>query len=233
MNILAVSAHPDDIEFFCAGTLSRFKKSGHSVAMAILCDGNKGHFEIKAKELAEIRKKEAENSAKILGADLFIGLFPDLELHINKESVDKLVDVIRKVDPDLIITHSPDDYMVDHVNAGKLAIDASFCATLPNYETKVKKCVKLVPIFFMDTASGVNFQPTEYVDITEEMPIKEKMLLCHQSQYTWLKEHDKIDYVDFMKGLNQFRGTQCGVKYAEGFRQHLVWGRIKPYRLLP
>ncbi|HOC03673.1 MAG TPA: PIG-L family deacetylase [bacterium] len=233
MNILTISAHPDDVELNCAGTLVKFKNAGHSISMAILCNGDKGHFEIKSKELAEIRKKEAEESAKILGAQIFVGLFPDLGLHINKESVDKVVDVIRQVDPDIIITHSPDDYMVDHVNTGRVAIDASFCATLPNYETKIKKYTKLVPIFFMDISSGVNFQPTEYVDITEEMPIKERMLRCHQSQYTWLKEHDGIDYVEFMKELSKIRGTQCGVKYAEGFRQHLVWGRIKPYRLLP
>ncbi|HOK80278.1 MAG TPA: PIG-L family deacetylase [bacterium] len=233
MKVLAISAHPDDIELFCAGTLAKFKKQGHSIAMAILCDGNKGHFEIGPEELAEIRKKEAENSARILGAELFIGLFPDLQLHVNQQAVEKVMDVIRQVDPDVIITHSPDDYMMDHVNAGKLAIDASFCATLPNYRTKINKITKLIPVFFMDTASGVNFQPTEYVDITDEMPIKEKMLLCHQSQYKWLKEHDGIDYVEFMKGLSQIRGTQCGVKYAEGFRQYLAWGRIKPYRILP
>ncbi len=195
--------------------------------MAILCNGNKGHFEIGPEELAQIRRKEAEQSAKILDAQLFIGLFPDLELHVNQQAVEKVMDVIRQVEPDAIITHSPDDYMMDHVNAGKIAIDASFCATLPNYKTKVNKITKLVPVFFMDTASGVNFQPTEYVDITEEISIKEKMLLCHQSQYKWLKEHDKIDYVEFMKALSAFRGTQCGVKYAEGFRQHLAWGRIK------
>lgn len=233
MKVLAISAHPDDIELFCAGTLAKFKKKGHSIAMAILCNGNKGHFEIGPEELEQIRRKEAEESAKILDAQLFIGLFPDLELHVNQQAVEKVMDVIRQVDPDIIITHSPDDYMMDHVNAGKLAIDASFCATLPNYKTKIDKITKLVPVFFMDTASGVNFQPTEYVDITEDMSIKEKMLLCHQSQYKWLKEHDKIDYVEFMKALSAFRGTQCGVKYAEGFKQHLVWGRIKHYRILP
>jgi hypothetical protein len=65
------------------------------------------------------------------------------------------------------------------------------------------------------------------------MPIKEKMLRCHESQYTWLKEHDNIDYVEFMKTISSFRGMQCGVKYAEAFRQYMAWGRLKPQRILP
>lgn len=233
MKVMAVVAHPDDIELLCAGTLAKFKAKGHDIAMVYLCKGDKGHFEIPPSELVEIRRKEAENSAKILDAEVYVGFFSDLQLFVNRESVDVVIRIIRKVKPDLIITHSPEDYMMDHINASRIAVDASFIATLPNYETDQPAHTKICPIYFMDTLCGVNFQPTEYVDITDFMEIKEKMLLCHQSQYKWLKEHDNIDYVEFMKNLSAFRGAQCGVKYAEGFRPYLAWGRIKPYRLLP
>jgi len=233
MKVFAIVAHPDDIELLCAGTLAKFKKQGHSIAMAYLANGDKGHFTIPSEELARIRKREAENSAKILDAEVFVGLFPDLQIYVNKESIDRVVDIIRIVKPDLILTAPPNDYLVDHVNTSKLVVDASFIATLPNYKTKEPPHVKIPPIFFMDCAGGVDFQPTEYVDITEEMPIKEKMLRCHESQYTWLKEHDNIDYVEFMKTISSFRGMQCGVKYAEAFRQYMAWGRLKPQRILP
>jgi len=192
-----------------------------------------GHFKIPGPELAKIRKKEAENSAKILGAEIQGGMFPDLDIHPDKESRKKVVDLVRATRPDLVITHSPHDYLCDHTTASKLIVDASFIATLPHYETDHKPHSLIPPIFFMDTLAGVDFIPTEYVDISEFIKIKEKMLLCHQSQYNWLKEHDGIDYVDFMRKIASFRGLQCGVPYAEGFRAYSVWGRIKPKRLLP
>lgn len=233
MRILAVGAHPDDLEFLCAGTLAKFKQKKARIFMSYLCNGDKGHFEIPASELAIIRKKEAEDSAKIVGAEIQGGMFPDLGIYPDKEARKKVVDLIRVARPDLVITHSPKDYMCDHTTTSKLVIDASFIATLPNYKTEHRPHTVIPAIFFMDTLAGVNFIPTEYVDITDFIKTKEKMLLCHQSQYKWLKEHDGIDYIDFMRKVASFRGLQCGVPYAESFRAYSVWGRIKAKRLLP
>jgi LmbE family N-acetylglucosaminyl deacetylase len=233
MKYFAIGAHPDDIEILCAGTLAKLKDAGHTIAMASLCNGDKGHFLIPSKELAEIRKKEAEASAALLGAEIHVGLFDDLGIYVDRPSVDKVVDLIRLVKPDVIITNAPNDYMMDHVNTSKIVVEASFVATLPNYKTSLPPHTSIVPIFFMDAVAGLNSQPTEYVDISDKMEIKEKMLLCHQSQYKWLKEHDGVDYVELMRSLSRYRGIQCGVEYAEGFTQYTVWGRIKPVRLLP
>jgi len=233
MRVLAVGAHPDDIELLCAGTLAKFKKQGAEIFMSYLCNGDKGHFKIPPAELAKIRKKEAENSAKILGAQILGGFFPDVDVYQDNEVRKKVVELIRIARPDLIITHFPEDYICDHTITSRLVIEASFIATLPNYKTEHKAHTLLCPVIFMDTLAGVNFIPTEYVDISDFIEIKEKMLLAHQSQYKWLKEHDGIDYVEFMRKVASFRGLQCGVKYAEGFRNYSVWGRIKPRRLLP
>jgi len=233
VRILAVGAHPDDLELLCAGTLAKYSKEGHTVVMAHMCNGNKGHFTIPPEELASMRAEEAKKSAEIIGAEIIQGEYPDLELGIDENSKRTAVDVIRRARPDVIITHSPDDYMVDHINTSRLIVEASFIATLPHYKSDYPAHNVIPPVFFMDTLAGVNFIPTEYVDITDEIEIKEKMLLCHQSQYIWLRDHDHIDYVDFMKSLSKFRGIQCGVKYAEGFKQYQVWGRIVPRRLLP
>jgi len=233
MRILAIGAHPDDLEILCAGTLAKCAKRGDKIFMTNLCKGDKGTFSIPPQRLAKIRKKEAQNSAKIIGAIYEGGFFPDLDLYLNKKFIKIVVGIIRRAQPDVIITHSPSDYMADHTTTSRLACDASFIATLPNYKTDEEATKVIPPVFFMDNEAGVNFSPTEYVDISDVMEIKEKMLLCHKSQYTWLKEHDNIDYVEFMKKLSALRGLQCGVKYAEGFSQYQTWGRILPKRLLP
>ncbi|HIE52206.1 MAG TPA: PIG-L family deacetylase [Armatimonadetes bacterium] len=233
MRVLAVGAHPDDLELLCAGTLARFKAQGAEIFMAYLCTGDKGHFEIPGPELAEMRKKEAAESAKVLEAQIRGGIAPDLELYHNAETVGAVIDLVRWARPDLILTHAPNDYMVDHYTTSQIVVAASFTASLPNYQSELPAIPQVPALFFMDTLGGFNFQPTEYVDITEVMETKEKMLLCHQSQYKWLWEHDKIDYVEFMRKLAAFRGLQCGVPYAEGFQQYLVFGRVRPQRLLP
>jgi len=234
MRILAVGAHPDDIEFLCAGTLLKFRNRGDEIFTAVLCNGDKGHYEIGPEELARIRRLEAEEAAKSEGATLVsVGAFPDLEVYADSESRRKAVEIIRQAKPDLILTHYPDDYMCDHSTTGRLVIDASFVASLPNYRTESPHTKAIPPLYFMDAVAAVNFQPTDYVDISELIEEKGKALLCHQSQYQWLLNHDGIDYVDFMKKHSAFRGVQCGVKYAEAFQRYAVWGRIRPGSSLP
>ena len=168
------------------------------------------------------------------GIEVFWGGFDDLEIYDNnKEARDKMVDVIRYADPDVIITHDPDDYMPDHTAVSRLVFDASFTATLPNYPTKVDKVAKLVPIYYMDTLAGVNFNPTEFVDISEEIDLKIDMLECHESQLVWMREHDGIDFADMVRTCSRYRGYQCGAAYAEGFRQCQVYLKGTTKRLLP
>ena len=234
MRILAVGAHPDDIEFLCAGTLLKFRNRGDEIFAAVLCNGDKGHYEIGPEELARIRRLEAEDAAKSEGATLVsVGAFPDLEVYADSESRRKVVEIIRQAKPDLILTHCPDDYMCDHSTTGRLVIDASFVASLPNYRTKSPHTKSIPLVYFMDTLAAVNFQPTDYVDISEFIEEKGTALLCHQSQYQWLLNHDGVDYIDFMKKHSAFRGVQCGVKYAEAFQRYAVWGRIRPGSSLP
>lgn len=234
MQVLAFGAHPDDIELLCAGTLFRFLERGDEVAVAVMCNGDKGHYEIGPEELARTRLEEARAAAAVEGARLVAcGLFPDLEVYVDSESRRRTVEVIRQARPDLVITNHPDDYMCDHSTTGKLVVDASFVATLPNYRTDQPHTETIPPVYFMDTAAGVNFQPTDYVDVSGVIERKAEALLCHQSQYKWLLEHDGIDYVEFMKKHSAFRGTQCGVAFAEAFQRYSVWGRVKPSRLLP
>ena len=144
-----------------------------------------------------------------------------------------MVDIIRYAKPDLIITHTPNDYMPDHTAISKIVFDASFTATLPNYKTNVDGYANLVPIYYMDSLAGVNFVPTEYVDITHEIDLKIKMLECHESQLVWMREHDGIDFADMVRTCSRYRGYQCGADYAEGFRRCDVYLKGTTKRLLP
>ena len=165
---------------------------------------------------------------------MFWGGFHDLEIYDNnKESRDKVVNIIRKVNPDFIITHDPNDYMPDHNAVAKLVFDASFSATCPHYFTEEPEAARLVPIYYMDTLCGVNFNPTEYVDMSEHIDTKIEMLNCHESQIVWMREHDGIDFPDMVRTCCRYRGFQCGAEYAEGFRQCQVYLKGTTKRLLP
>lgn len=234
MRVLAIGAHPDDIEIACSGTLAKCVQRGDKVTVCHLSSGNLGHEIIPPDELRKIRAEEAKTAGMLAGIEVFCGGFDDLDIYSSsKEAMDKVVDIIREVNPDFIITHGNNDYMPDHNEVSKLVFDASFAATVPNYKTKVNKVAKLVPIYYMDNLAGVGFEPTEFVDISEQIDLKIQMLECHKSQLEWMREHDGIDFADMVKTCSKYRGYQCGVAYAEGFRQCGVYLKGTAKRLLP
>ena len=233
MNILGIGAHPDDLEFQCSGTLALFAQQGHKVFMCHALNGNLGHEEIPSGELRDIRRQEAIDAAKVIGAVSLTADIDDMSILETPETRLKIVDIIRKADPDLIITHPPNDYHPDHFITGKVTFSASFASTLPQLVTEEINNGKVTPIYYMDTLGGVDSNPDEYVDITDVMEIKKEMLECHKSQISWMKEHHKTDLMEFMVSIARFRGIQCDVKYAEGFKRLAVWGRQTTKRLLP
>ena len=233
--VLVISCHPDDVEIACAGTLLKCKERGDRVVVCHLSSGNLGHVIIPPDELRVMRANEAKRAGALGGIDeVFWGGFDDLEIYDNnKESRDKVVDVIKRVNPDFIITHNPDDYMPDHTAVSRLVFDAAFTATLPNYHVKTEGHAKMVPIYYMDTLAGVEFNPTEYVDVTPYIDKKIEMLNCHESQIVWMRDHDGIDFPDMVKTCSRYRGYQCGADYAEGFRQCHVYLKGTTKRYLP
>lgn len=232
MNVLVISCHPDDMEINCAGTLIKCVKRGDKVTVCHIANGDMGHVVIQPEELRKIRIEEAKRSGALAGIEVVTLDVGDLRPNgSDMEQRDKLANLIKKVKPDFIITHAPNDYMPDHVEVSKLAFNASFVATVPHYGAE--GAANNVPIYYMENAGGVDFVPTEYVDITEEMELKIEMAACHESQVVWLKDHDDMDYLEIVRVISRLRGHQCGVKYAEGFRQELSWGKIVPRRLLP
>ncbi|MFO7612029.1 MAG: PIG-L family deacetylase [Clostridia bacterium] len=235
MRVLAVGCHPDDLEIGCGGTLAKFVQKKHEVFMCHVANGNMGHAVVMPEELREIRTAEAEESGRIIGAGRVFNIdVHDLTVDSRDEgTVKKVIEVIRYTRPDMIITHSPEDYMKDHVETGRIVFDASFSSSIPHYGTNTRAFDKIVPLYYMDTLAGVGFLPEEYVDITETLETKLMALERHESQVKWMRDHDGIDFLDFVRTVSKFRGLQCGVEYAEGFRLCRTWPRQSTERLLP
>lgn len=234
MRILAVSAHPDDLEIACAGTLARYVREGHDVTMCNVASGNRGSFEHSSEEIGAIRLEEAQRAAKIIGAQHLTANIPDTEVDSQNPAHRRLlVDIIRQVNPDVVLTHPDNDYMTDHIETSRLVEDTSFIASVPLYESEFAPIGKVPALYHFDNARGINFIPTEYVDISEVLDVKLKALAEHKSQLGWIKDHTGFDILDSVQVAAQFRGYQCGVAAAEGFRGSLKHLRQRPARLLP
>ena len=233
MKVVAVGAHPDDIEIACSGTLLRCKQRGDEIFMVVVCNGNMGHKVIMPNELAKMREQEFRRSAAMAGAEPVWMNVDDGNAFDDKRCRDRLVAVLKEIKPDLIITHSPNDYMPDHVAVSHMVFGGSFVSSLTHYAPMEKGDTDVVPIAFMDNLAGNGFVPTEYVDIGEVIDTKIKMLESHESQLKWMREHDHIDFAEFVRSCSHARGLQCGVDYAEGFTMSTAWGRLRPYRMLP
>jgi LmbE family N-acetylglucosaminyl deacetylase len=124
MRVLAVGAHPDDLEISCGGTLVRYLRRGDEVVMAHAANGDKGSYVHTAEETAIIRDAEARRAAEIAGASyVALGLVDGDIIASDREQRALVVDLVRQARPDLIITHQPDDYHSDHNDLSKLVIE--------------------------------------------------------------------------------------------------------------
>lgn len=234
MKVFAIGCHPDDLEIACGGTLRKYADQGADVYMCHVASGNMGHVEILPPELASIREEEAKTAGAILGAKEVFTLRADdtYVVQNNEDLVDGLTELIRFTDPDVIITHGDNDYMRDHVEVGNLAFNASFVASIVHRAT-ASAASGIAPIFYMDNLAGMDFIPTHYVDISSTIETKLQALAAHETQITWMADHDKIDFVEFVRSCSRVRGLQSSVTYAEGFRPCLRWPRVSTKNLLP
>lgn len=233
LRILAIGAHPDDIEIFCAGTLARCVKRGDQVTMAIACKGNSASMDLPGKEIAKIRGHEAERSARVLGAELIQMGLDDYGVDVNLETKQIFADVVRQAAPDVIFTHFYSDYGSDHNNTFVLVRDAALAATVGNFSSS-RPAVGRIPLIYMyEPLAGYGFQPEIYVDITHTFSTKARMWNCHRSQREWFRRRGGLDVLNYMEVVAKFRGYQSGVKLAEGFIPLKNWANIGTGPVLP
>ncbi|MHC4740771.1 MAG: PIG-L deacetylase family protein [Planctomycetota bacterium] len=226
--VLSFGAHPDDAEFMCAGTLALLRERGWDVHISTMTPGDCGTVEYSREEISRIRKAEAAKGVALLDGTYHCLESGDIFIMYDEPTLLKAIELVRRVRPTVVITLNPTDYMVDHETASRLAQTACFACGVVNVETPGAEPFEPVPyLYYMDAVEGKdNFgreiKPNFIVDTTSAMDMKEKMLCCHESQRNWLLKHHQMDnYVKMMKEFAAFRGGQIGVKYGEGFRQHL------------
>lgn len=241
MNVLAIGAHPDDLDFCCGGTLIRMVKAGHRVVMCVVTDG-RAHPIGDPEMVAARRRQEAQRSAAMVGAEVeWLGL-SDGRLIDDMPTRLKFIDLMMRVQPDLIITHYPEDYHADHVMTSRLVTFTVQMAWAPPPELKGEPLRKQVPVAFMMPSNGINFIPEEYVDVSEVWQTKAQMVLSHKSQYLPGPDFDAVEpqepldqysFYRLARVVDEFYGLQCWVRYAESFCWWKASDRLVTRRLLP
>jgi LmbE family N-acetylglucosaminyl deacetylase len=228
--ILAIHAHPDDVEFQCAGTLALLKQQGCFITIATMTPGDCGSAEHSADEIAQIRRAEAHKSAELLGAEYVCLEFRDLSIVVDNPGRGKVCEALRRARPDIVLTAPPIDYMTDHELTSVLVREACFSASVPNYSTRQwdpAPPLEAIPhLYYVDSVEGIDYfgqplRPDFIVDVTSTFDLKQKMLACHESQRNWLRKQHGIDeYLERSERWSAARGREIGVKYGEAFRQH-------------
>ena len=199
-NLLAIAAHPDDVELFCAGTLAHYARQGARLTVAVLTNGELGSRTLPPAETAALRKREALRAAGVLGAELLWLGQPDGFLYDTPQTRTQVVDVLRRTRPDVVFAHHPDDYHPDHRAVARLASAARLLAREPALGTGYPATDRVAPLFSMDTLLGTNAGPPDlWVDITTTMDVKEAMLAEHLSQNSSRKQRKGADFVDLLR----------------------------------
>ena len=232
--LLAAMAHPDDAEILIGGILFHLKSLGWELGIMTMTSGDCGSATHTSEAISRIRRAEAKAAADYLGAWYGCAGLMDVEIFANADNLRRVVELMRRFDPDVVITHSPADYMVDHEEASRLARSACFALSMPLYQTRQTApalATKLTPaLYYADPIEGVDAMgervlPHFYVDTTGTLENKLEMLSHHKSQRDWLRAHHGIDeYLEQARRWCARYGRESGCNYAEGLRQHLGHG---------
>ena len=195
VNILAIGAHPDDIEFGCGGALIKYTQKGHRLFLLVMTGGGLGGS-------PSVRTHEQEASGKILGTEkIYWGGYKDTHLVVNIELINKIEAVIAEVKPDFIFCNFPDDTHQDHRHLAQAIMSAT------RYIRNV---------LFFEGPTTQNFNPQVFVDISDTLDRKIEALKAHHSQVMKTNIED-LSIIEVARSSANFRGIQGRVKYAEAF----------------
>jgi LmbE family N-acetylglucosaminyl deacetylase len=230
---IAIAAHPDDIEFVMAGTLLQLKEAGYQIHYLNIASGNCGSLELSSQEARIVRAREGREAAKLLGATFHSSVCDDLEIVYSSALLRKVVAAVRMAAPDIVLTHSPSDYMEDHMNACRLAVTAAFARSMPNFQPEppippVSGDVAIYHAMPHGLRDGLRrrVHAGSYVDTTSVHAEKRLALAAHRSQKDWLDASQGMDsYLVAMDEMSQEVGRMSGkFQHAEGWRRHLHTG---------
>jgi len=235
MHLVFIGAHPDD-ETSSSGTIAKYTANGHEATIVMTTRGGRGHWEIPSEELERIRTKEMESAAKILGAEVIFLDYKDADVPAGDALKEELVDVVRNLKPDIVLTFHPMVWRDDHKRVGQAATEACFKACLPLLETRYLAHRPVPDIYFFGSPM-VPVEKDVYIDVSEYMDVKMESFAQHRSQ--WVKWD--IDEDDSTRPLEEIRarmlhrarqyGLESGVEYAEAFMSQ--YGRKRALDFFP
>ena len=230
---IAIGAHPDDIEFYMAGTLVLLKRAGWETHYLNVGNGCCGSVEHDARQTRIARRAEAKRAAKVLDAHFHESLCNDLEIFYELKLLRRLAAVIRDVKPNVVLTHSPVDYMEDHTNTSRLAVSAAFAHAMPNFRSAPPCAVAEYDVtIYHAMPHGLRdplrrlVVPGAFVNVSSVQGIKRAALAEHKSQRNWLDISQGLDSLSAkLDGMAREVGKLSRkFKFAEGWRRHLHYG---------
>ena len=230
---IAIGAHPDDIEFYMAGTLVLLRRAGWETHYLNVGNGCCGSVQYPANKTRVVRRAEAKCAAKVLGAHFHESFCNDLEIFYDRKSLRRLAAVIREVKPNIILTHAPVDYMEDHTNTSRLVVTAAFTHAMPNFRSAPPRLVAeydttvyhAMPHGLRDPLRRL-VTPGAFVNTTSVQAIKRGALAEHKSQQNWLDVSQGLDSLsakvdEIARAVGKLSKK---FKFAEGWRRHLHYG---------
>jgi LmbE family N-acetylglucosaminyl deacetylase len=237
LSAIAIASHPDDIEFMMAGTLCLLRDAGYRIHYLNIATGSCGSLKHGPSALRRIRRVEAQQAAALLGADFHASRADDLEVVYSIPLLRWLAGIVREVRPSIVLTHSPQDYMEDHMNACRLAVSATFARGIPNFLTQPRR-----PAWLGDTTiyhamphglcDGLRRRiiPGAFVDTSSVHERKFAALACHESQHSWLQSSQGMNsYLRQMEDTaREVGGMSRRFRLAEGWRRHSHMGFCAP-----
>jgi len=221
LDILAFGAHPDDVELGCSGTIAKEIASGKKVGIVDLTRGELG-----TRGSAEIRDKEANAAAKILGVTVRENLNMRDGFFVNDESHQlKIIQMIRKYQPEIVLCNAIDDRHIDHGKGSKLVSDACFLSGLIKVETTLdgKNQIAWRPKLVYHYIQWKNIEPDFVVDITGFTNIKAEAIMAYGSQFYNPDTNEPAtpitskNFLDSIHYRSQDLGRLIGTDYAEGY----------------
>jgi LmbE family N-acetylglucosaminyl deacetylase len=229
----AIAAHPDDIEFLMSGTLMLLRDADFEIHYMNVADGYLGTSTLDPASIVAKRRGEAMTAAESIGAIYHESICSDLAIFYDEPTLARLSSVMREVAPDIVLTHSPVDYMEDHTNTCRLAVTATFARGMPNFPVYPARAAisNKVTLYHAQPYSNLDplrrtVSPDLFVDVSDRLEDKVAMLAKHESQKRWLDESQGLDsYLQTLRDLDAEVGRLSGqFPYAEGWRRHLHLG---------
>ncbi len=227
--VFAIAAHPDDIEFMMSGTLFLLQDAGCELHYMNVANGCCGSATMEPEAIAALRQTESKNAAEYLGAVHHDSLAKDLEIFYDNALIARLCAIVRDVQPDIVLTQYPVEYMEDHSNVCRITVSAVFARGMRNFPSDPPRATTIQDVtLYHALPYGLTdplrrpIEPDFYVDVSEKVENKAEMLARHVSQKQWLDHSQGLDsFVNTMKTMTAQAGKASGsFTYAEGWTRH-------------